>query len=221
LGEPKTPITSNGVSQLTVDPDLVSIYFNVETNASTAKEAKDLNNEIVDKVVASLIREGFDRKEIETMNFNVYEDIQWTYDGKTSKRVSNGYKASYTIRVKFSTEDRDKIGSAIDAGIDNGAMLSYINFELSKELENKFKAEALKSATQDAKIKASAMAEGLGAKIGDIISVTNYDFGYSPWLAYDNRATAMVEVDSAKVATSIQPRNQNINAQVTVSFELK
>jgi uncharacterized protein YggE len=217
---PKETVQANGISQLTVTPDLVSIYFSVETNASTAKEAKDLNSEIVDEVISGLIQEGFERDEIETMNFNVYEDYEWLYEGYSSKRVDKGYKAVHTIRVKFSTEDSDKIGEAIDAGIDNGAMLSYINFELSQDLENEFKAEALKSATTDARIKAEAMADGLGAKLGDVVSVSNYDFGYSPWIAYDNRASGAMELDAAKIETSVQPRNQDVSAQVSVVFEI-
>jgi uncharacterized protein len=214
-------VQSNGLSQITVMPDLVSVYFNVETNGTTAKEAKDENSKIVNNVINSLIEQGFKREEIETINLNVYEDIRWEYDGKSSKRVPYGFKATHTIRIKFPTEDTDKIGKAIDAGIDNGAMLSYINFELSKELENKYKAEALESATQDARIKAEAMARGLNAKLGKVVSVNTYDFGYNPWIAYDNMATRSMEIDYAKVESSVQPRNQEISAQVSVVYQLK
>jgi uncharacterized protein YggE len=209
-----------GLSTITATPDLVSIYFNAETNGTTAKEAKDKNAEIVDEVISALLKQGFERKDIETINFNVYEDFEWTYDRYSSKSTSKGYKATHTIRVKFSTEDSDKIGEAIDAGIDSGAMLSYINFELSQSLENEYKASALKSATEDAKIKAKAIADGLNVKLGDIVSVSNSDFGYSPWMMYDNTGARAMELDSAKIETSIQPSNQEINAQVSVVFEL-
>ncbi|MFA4960521.1 MAG: SIMPL domain-containing protein [Candidatus Pacearchaeota archaeon] len=215
-------IQAMGISQITVAPDLVSIYFNVETNASTAKEAKDLNSEIVDEVIDSLIKEGFQRDEIETINFNVYENFDWIYDKYSSRSVPKGYKATHTIRVKFSIDDSNKIGEAIDAGIDSGAMLSYINFELSQSLENQYKAEALKLASQDAKIKAESIAEGLDAKLGEVISVSNSDFGYSPWMAYDNRGSGgVMELDSAKVETSVQPGNQEVSAQVSVVYKLK
>jgi len=86
---PTETITANGVATISATPDLVSIYFNVETNGSTAKEAKDANSKIADDIITALVKEGFERKDITTQNFNVYEDYEWTRD----KRVFKGYKA--------------------------------------------------------------------------------------------------------------------------------
>jgi uncharacterized protein YggE len=209
-------IRSDGVSSVSVVPDMISVYFNVETNGTSAKEAKDMNSEITNKVVDSLLSEGFEREDIETLYFNVYENFDWTAKG----RVSKGYKATHSIRVKFSTKESDKIGSVIDAGIDAGAMLSYINFELSQSLENQYKAEVLKLATEDARIKAEAMVEGLGMKLGRVVSVSNSDFGYTPWIAYDMRGTeSSVAVKGSEVATDIQPGEQEITGRVSVVYK--
>ena len=212
-------ITATGISSITVVPDLVSVYFNIETNGSDAKNAKDANAKITDAITQKLIDAGFEKNQIETMNYNVYEDFEYTYDKYSSKRVSKGYKAVHSIRIKFSANDSDKIGEVIDAGIDSGAMLSYINFELSQEFENQNKAEALRLASVDARTKAESMADGLNAKLGKIVSVSNSDFGYTQWLAYDNAAGAMVK--SAEISSSIQPSEHEINAQVSVVYKLK
>ena len=208
-------VSSNGVAEVKVVPDLVSVYFNVETSGDSAKEAKDANAVIVDAVVTALIKEGFARDKIVTENFNVYEDFDWTNNGQ---RISKGYKATHSIRVELSTDG--EIGDVIDAGIDAGAMLSYINFELSQALENEYKAEALKLAAQDARIKAEAIADGLGAKLGDVVSTSSFDFDYYPWLAYDT-ASAGGEVMGAKVATEIQVGERTIQGRVSVMYELK
>lgn len=208
-------VTSNGVAEVRVVPDLVSVYFNVETSGVSAKVAKDANAEIVDAVVAALVGEGFVREDIVTENFNVYEDFDWV----NGQRISKGFKATHSIKVELSTGG--EIGGVIDAGIDAGAMLSYINFELSQGLENRYKAEALKLAAQDARIKAGAIADGLGAKLGDVVSTSSSDFDYYPWLAYSGVAVGGESVSGAKVATEIQAGERTIQGRVSVVYELK
>ena len=208
-------VVASGIASVQVVPDLVSVYFNVETNGTSAKEAKDANAVIVDDVVVALIKEGFARDDIVTENFNVYEDYDWS----SGKRVPKGYKATHSIKVELSTDG--DIGDVIDAGIDSGAMLGYINFELSRELENQYKAEALKLAAQDARTKAGAIAEGLGAKLGGVISTSSSDFDYYPWLAYSRDGVAEVAVNGAKIATEIQAGERTIQGRVSVTYELK
>jgi predicted transposase YbfD/YdcC len=40
----------------------------------------------------------------------------------------------------------------IDSGVDAGALLQYINFELSNDKQNEYKAQALREAGEDAKV---------------------------------------------------------------------
>jgi uncharacterized protein YggE len=200
-------------------PDKVSLNFNVETKGATSKEANDKNAEIVDDLITALVKEGFARADIQTTGFSIYEDIQWTQSGSKSL----GWKATHSVIVKMSTTQTDKIGEAIDAGINANATLSYINFELSQELENKYKAEAIKLAAEDARTKAQSMAEGLDKTLGKLVSVSDSSFNYNPWRVYDYAvgATAMENADMAKSATtSIQPSEQTITAQVSVVYKL-
>jgi len=206
-------VSSNGIASVEVVPDLVSVYFSVETKGDNSKEAKDANAVIVDDVVTALIKEGFARDDIVTENFNVYEDWIWN-DGE---RTSNGYKATHSIKVKLASDG--EVGDVIDAGVDAGANLGHINFELSRELENQYKVEALKLAAQDARIKAAAIAEGLGAELGDVISTSSSDFDYNPWMAYSN--DGMTSVSGAKVETEIQVGERTISGRVSVTYELK
>ncbi len=124
-------ITVDGISEISVMPDLVSVTFNVETLNSTAVVAKDANALIVEDVKDALIEAGFSRDDFETQNFNVYEEFDWSSD----KRTSLGFKATHSIIVHVDADDEVMIGRAIDAAVDNGAMLSYVNFELSQILE--------------------------------------------------------------------------------------
>ncbi len=217
---PTETVSVSGSSVIKATPDTVTVYFTVETMGANAEDAKNNNSEVVDEVITNLVKIGLERKEIITENFNVYPDYSW----ENGRQVSKGYKATHSIKVELSSTKMDKVGSVIDAGVDGGATINYINFELSKDKENAYKAQALKEATQDARLKADSMASGLGKSVGEVKSVSAMDFGYSPWPIYNNRGgMLMAETADAKaaVATNIQPGSQDVNAQVSVVFEIK
>lgn len=214
---PQKTINGNGEATIKVVPDLVSVYFNIETKDDSSEIARNENAEIVEELIISLIREGFNREDIVTQSFNLYPNYDWGEDGRTE----NGFVASHQLKVELSTEESDKIGELIDAGVNAGAQISYINFELSSELQNEYKAKAIKLAAEDAKVKAKAMAEGLDKEIGELVSVSSSNFNYSPW-----RAFGMVEdMEGAELVreatTDIQPGEREISAQVNAKFKLK
>lgn len=210
-------ITVQGISTVKAMPDLISVYFNVETNGSTAQEAKDKNSEIVNKLIDNCVNAGVDSEKITTESFNIYEDYAW----EDNKQKFRGYKASHLIKVKLTSSQTEIIGAVIDAGVNAGAMVNYINFELSSEIENQYKAEALKKAGEDAGIKAEAIASGLGKQVGEIQSIQQSDFYYNPWRVYDSGGI-MAEAGAAKEAvTNIQPGERDVTAQITVVFRIE
>ena len=215
----KETINVQGQAEVSILPDLVTVNFNIQTNGSTAKDAKNENARVVDDIIVALIKAGFDRDEITTSNFNVYEDYEWKREGRELK----GYKATHNLKIQMSTDYSEKIGEAIDAGIDNGAMLSYINFELSSEMENQYESQATLIATQNAKMKAEAMAEGLNMKLGKVVSVSDVNLGYSPYRAYSmDKDSGAGGIEMAKNAvTSIQPGEQKVYGNVNVVYRLR
>lgn len=216
------PVTSNtvtvqGISQIKATPDLVTVYFSIETTSESAVDAKDKNAVISDAVVTNLLKLGFERKDIVTENFNVYPEYNWNNGIQDIK----DYKASNNVKVEMSTSDTGKIGDTIDAGVNAGALISYINFELSQDKQNEYKAQALKQASEDARIKADSVASGLGKSVGKLVSVSVNSFDYSPWRLYDNSAMVTGATEAKTATTSIQPGSQDINAQVSAIFSLK
>ncbi len=214
---PTNTVTGNGEATVEVVPDLVVLYFNVETKADTASETKDENAEIVEEIITALLKERFDRDEIVTQSFSVNPEYDWS----NKNREIIGYVAMHRLKVELSTEEVEKIGETIDAAVDAGASISYINFELSQELQNEYKAEALKLAAEDAKIKAESIAEGLDKRLGRIVSTKDSSFNYYPWRLYEV-AGGMPSVEDAKQATTdIQPGEQEITARVSVIYKLR
>ncbi|MFW6282649.1 MAG: SIMPL domain-containing protein [Minisyncoccales bacterium] len=210
----------NGEASIDVMPDLVTINFNIKTKANTSKEAAEKNSEISDELITNLLKEGFERSDIQTQNYDIRQEYEWT---ESRERIPKGFVATHTIKVKMPTAQSDKIGSVIDAGVDANATISHINFELTSESENQYKAEAIKLATEDAKTKAEAIAEGLDKNLGKLVSVQQTDFNYQPWRAYSMDAEADVATEETKeqIQTSIQPSEQEISARVTATFKLK
>ena len=120
-------------------------------------------------------------------------------------------------------EEIDKLSSAIDSGVEAGAGISYINFELSQESQNKYKAEALKQASEDAMIKADSIASGFNKKAGKLLSVQTSDFGYYPWNVYSSGGVSYREdaLMAKEVAMNIQPSEQDVTATITATFKLR
>lgn len=210
-------VSVQGQATVKAMPDLITVYLNVQTKDKEAKVAKDKNSEISDAVITELVKLGFERKEIVTESFNLYPEYDWSYGNQ--KII--GYVASNQLKVQLSTEKKDKVGDVIDAGVDAGATISYINFELSPEKQNQYKAESLRLATEDARIKAEGMASGLGKKLGKLVSISDRSFDYSPWQIYRAGASGVGDVMEAKEATTnIQPGEQTINANVQTVFKI-
>jgi uncharacterized protein YggE len=66
------------------------------------------------------------------------------------------------------------------------ALVQGINFELSQELENQYRVEALKIASENAKIKVEVIVSGQDKKIGSLVSLRESNFYYIPWRVYDS-----------------------------------
>jgi uncharacterized protein YggE len=213
----KDVVSTQGNSVIEVEPNIISVYFTVETWGETAQDAKDNNSLIVDELISNLIVKGFNREDITTESFSVFQDYTWTNNG----REDNGFKATHYLKVSLEKEGYNSVGEVIDAGVDAGALVSYVGFELSQELQSQTKAEALKLATEDARMKAEAIAEGLGMTLGSLQSVSTSDFYYQPWEVYSDRMGYSTEEIKAEVSTNVQPGDRSVRASVSVSYRLR
>ena len=210
-------VSATGQSTIKAVPDLVTINFIVQTNADTSQEANDKNAEITDKLITDLVKIGFERKDIVTENFNVYPDYDWSNGNQRLK----GYIATHNVKVEIPTTNTDRIGKTIDAGVNAGALVSYINFELSSSKQNEIKADALKKAAEDAKTKAGSIAAGLGKRLGEIVSTSSSNFDYYPWPLYSNAEMKADSAGARQAVTNIQQGEQEVSASVSVVYRIK
>ncbi|MCX6750875.1 MAG: SIMPL domain-containing protein [Candidatus Pacearchaeota archaeon] len=214
-------VSATGISNIKVMPDLVTVYFSIETKGNTSSEATKANNDIYDDLIEEIIIAGFEEEDVKTESFNVYPNTYWEKD----KMKTEGYIANHQLRVELSSDEISEVSSVIDAGVEAGAGISYINFELTQESQNKYKAQALKQASEDAMIKADAIASGVGKKVGELVSIQTSDFGYYPWNVYTASSGGAYREEDAiiakEAATNIQPGEEEVTASVTATFRLK
>jgi uncharacterized protein YggE len=219
----KNSVTVEGISTIKAMPDLISVYFNIETKGNTSAEATTANTKIYDDLVEEMIIAGFEEEDIKTQSFSVYPNIYW--DEKDGRSKTDGYKANHYLKVELSSEESTKLVSVIDAGVNAGAGVSSINFELTQESQNKYKAQALKLASEDATIKADSIASGFNKEVGKLLSVQTSNFNYYPWNVYSaGSEAAYKEQDVAlarETATNINPGEQEVYASITATFQIK
>lgn len=216
---PANTISVSGQSEVKVIPDLISINFNINAKGDSASEAKDAVNKIYNELVSNLIAAGISEDEIKTTGLNVQQDYDWI----NGKQVFKGYSANHYVVVELSTENSGKIGDVIDAGVNAEALLSYINFELSPETQKEKKSETVRLATEDARTKAEAMAEGSGQKLGKIVSISDSNWGYSPFPVFRSDSVVASEAGTmAKEATAdINPSEQIVYGNVMVVWKIR
>ena len=212
-------VSAQGQSIIEVQPDKISININIDQKGNTAQEVKDKMKEISDKTVLNLLAAGVDKKDMELQNYNIYPDYEWTQQGGNKQK---GFRGNQQIIVK--TSNFEIVPKVVDAAIDSGSLISFINFELSNEKENEYKAKALEAAGKDARNKAEATAAGLSKKIGKLISVESSNFEYGgPWAYYaknEGLATADAGAEARQAAISINPKTTEVSASVTVKYKL-
>jgi hypothetical protein len=216
-------VTVQGISNIKVMPDLVTVYFNIETKGNTSAEATKANSDIYDDLIEGMIIAGFSEDDVKTESFNVYPNTYW--DEKDGRSKTEGYIANHYLRVELSSDKMNEVSSVIDAGVEAGAGISYINFELTQESQNEYKAQALKQASGDAMIKADAIASGVGKEVGELVSIQTSDFGYYPWNVYTSSSGGAYRAEDAvmakEAAVNIQPGEQDVTASITATFKLK
>ena len=125
-------------------------------------------------------------------------------------RHIDGYAANASITVQ--AKDLDSAGHLVDVAVGAGANNVY-GPSLSRSDADELADKALADAVADARRKAEALAEAAGGSLGQVISVTESGSAVPP-MPYAARETALA------TDVPIEPGTQDIQASVTVVFEL-
>jgi len=166
-------IAISGHGEVTASPDTAFVTSGVTTQGATAREALDLNTKAMTDLLASLKASGIAERDVQTSGFSVSPNYVYTEErdanGYTMPPKINGYQVSNTVTVRVRA--LDTLGAILDKSVTVGAnTINGVTFAVAdtSELLN----EARKAAFADARTKAELYATAAGAKLEDIVSIS-------------------------------------------------
>jgi uncharacterized protein YggE len=200
---PSPGITVVGNGSMKAVPNEADFSLGVQTHGSNAADALTANSERMRRVIAALEAAGIAKADVQTQDVSVSADYS-----------SNGLAGSYTARNSVSVKIRDlaKAGDVLDAASKAGANDVY-GPSLARADRQQLEAKALRSAFDNARVKAQALADAANVRLGGVTAITEgFQGGPEPYFAAAQR--------SAGKAAPIQPGTQDIQATVTVTFAI-
>ncbi len=163
---PPPAISVTGEATVSVPPDQAQIDAGVTSDAKTAREASDVNNAAMGKVLLALKGAGIDEKDYQTSRLSLQPQYAPNRSGPSPVV---GYRASNRVTVKL--RDVAKVASIIDVLVGAGANeLGGINFMVSQA--SKLLDEAREKAVADARRKAEIYAKAAGVTLGEPLSIS-------------------------------------------------
>jgi len=166
---PIDTVSVTGTGRVSLAPDRFSFNVSVQTIAPTVEEAVNENNTKVAAVIAALKNAGAKPEEIQTSNFSIYpqQDYSQQQQGKLPRLI--GYQVSNSITVtKKQIADAGKLlQAAIAAGVNQSSGLSFSVSDPTRGRD-----EGLRAAFADARAKASLLAQAAGRTLGPAMAIT-------------------------------------------------
>lgn len=197
-------VTVTGGGSVTAVPDMATIRVGVSSQGKTAREASDSMAKQMTAVLAAIRDAGIAERDVQTARLS----LQPLYDSQNRPPRLTGFQASNQVTVKV--REIDKVSGVLDRAIAAGANeMSGIEFVVSDQdkLIDKARAEAI----ADARRKAELYARAAGAKVGQVVAIS--EEGAAP-PSYPMQALR------AGAAVPVMPGEQTLRAMVTVVYEL-
>ena len=195
-------IQALGSASLSVQPDQAQLNVSISTDAATAQQAGQQNATQTTQVLNVLKQVLGTSGNIQTIGYS----INPRYSNGANPSVV-GYTAVNTVEV--TTYDLTLPGPLIDAASGAGATnIGGVTFGLRDP--DPTKQQALTAASKQALAHAGAIAAGLGAKVGPVVSAQE-----------STAATQIVLAAAPAGGTPIQTGYVTVSANVTVTVQLQ
>ncbi len=196
-----------GVGQVNVKPDQAKITLAVVSSGKTLGKLQEENSLTVTQVIDALLEEGLKRDQIETTRFNAWPQYVYSSGEERLPPEIVGYQVRNEITVTLN--NLQNIGQIIEVALKAGAN-EVQNIAYSLQNDSLVQARALTKACSNANIKASAIAQALGIKIGTVVSVKE---GITPSETYPIHVSTAAGRD-----IPIQPGNITARSTVTITY---
>ncbi|MGC1973483.1 MAG: SIMPL domain-containing protein [Pseudolabrys sp.] len=197
-------VTVTGEATVAVPPDSAVIRIGVSSLEKTAREAGEANAKQMTAVLTTVKASGIAERDIQTLRLS----LQPQYDpNKGGTARLTGFQANNQVTIRI--RDIDNLPTVLDRAIAAGANeMSGIEFVVSDQ--SKLLDQARDEAIADARRKAELDARAAGAKLGQVVSISEEGTAPQPRPMQAVRAGAV----------PIAPGEQTLRATVSVSYEL-
>ena len=221
-----TTITVTGQGVATRTPDFANINANIVTNDDDSAKATADNNARFDAIRTALSTLGAAESDVLTTYYNVNFTPHPEPAGSANVAMRPigyyqryGYIVSRNVQIKF--RSLTNVGAAVDAIIRAGAStVSNVSYGLNDQ--RTAYAEAIKSAMQDARSQAEAIASAAGVRILRLRSVQSSSYYPGPVPMY--RSPIMMPTSAPMPApgppTTLPPGNIDMHASLTAIYEV-
>ncbi len=207
-GAPPAAISVIGEASISVAPDQAQIDGGVTSEAKTAREASDINNAAMGKVLLALKGGGIEEKDYQTSRLSLQP--QYPPNRGTGPTAITGYRASNHVTIRL--RDVTKVASVVDVLVAAGANeIGGINFVVSQA--SKVLDDAREKAIADARRKAEIYARAAGVTLGEPLGISE-ESGPAPMFR-GKMAAPMA------AAAPVAQGEETLSVSVNVSWAIK
>jgi hypothetical protein len=203
-------ITVTGSARVDAKADKAVWQLNAEFIAPSQSNAVARVGDAVDALVRYLVAGGISKDSIEFGSVSAYPQEEYVNGSRTGRILSYGASRAVTVRsenVELIRKLSTNLGSLLETGVN---VTNYgPQFYVSKLSE--LRPELLRQAMEDAKIRAEAIVEATGGKVGNVMSVRSGPFQVTSPDSVDTSAGGFYDT---------QTIDKTITSTVTVMFKV-
>ena len=195
-------ITVTGIGITYGQPDIARIEIGVEIPDEDLTRAYTQVNTSIENIINALLELGIAREDIRTSGINIYSE---NYGMMPDGNVQNRYRAMN--RVVVTVRDLSMIEQVIDTSVASGANSIFgLQFNISDTAA--LEAEARAKALEDARVRAGQIAGNIGATLGEVTGVSEFQNAGFPGnfadMAIGGGGAAVIEPGRYSVSISLQ-----------------
>lgn len=206
-------VTVNGEAKVTGAPDLATISFGVQTQATTAADAQTQNTVTANALLAKVQALGILPADIQTADYSSYQNM--VYDPTKQTSVASGWIVSQQVSVKV--HDITQVPNLLQVLGQNGAT-NISGPDYSLDDQSSVKSQARAQAIADAQMNAQALEKSLGVNFVRVV-------GYSESTGDTQPIVPLMAMDAAAApAPATPPQTQagsvEVDMTVTITYQL-
>ncbi len=208
-----TGISVSGTGRATAEPDLVLLQLGIEVERSTVAAAREDAAASQQAILDALQANGVDEDDIQTVQLSV--GTRYDYSSDNDERVLRGYNVSNVVSITLrGVEGASAVIDAAIAAGGNNVIVRDIAFAIDDPTE--LRKAARRDAVEDARERASQLAEAAGIKLGRPISIV--ESGFTP---FQQRSDDDAAFNQADTATPIQAGELEILVRVNILYAIE